>query len=247
MNDNSPLIGITCHHDTSGSHPDRSLQGQLTSYIKAVTGVGGAPVLIPLDQQDASLWSIFDRLDGLILPGGPDVAPDRYRQIPHKKIGRIDASLDETELKLALWAIKEDLPLLAICRGIQVLNVALGGTLYQDIASEILEALEHHRFTSRGYQPDDQAHDVKVEPDSQLARVLDATRVTTNSRHHQAIKLLGNQLVTNAHTMDGIIEGVEMPGARFAIGVQWHPENLVQSDAHMRRLFEGLIQAARNK
>ncbi len=240
-----PLIGITGFQDTQGSYHKVRVQGQLASYLQALAGAGGAPVIVPMDLEEESLLAIFDRLDGLVLPGGIDVAPTHYGETPHEKLGRVDEALDRTELTLARWAVSADLPLLAICRGIQVLNVALGGTLYQDIASQLPDALEHHRFRSRGYPPNDQAHAVTVEPDSRLVAAMGATEVTTNSRHHQAVKVPASELVTVAHTADGLIEGVEIPKARFVVGVQWHPENLVDEDPAMQRLFGSFVEAMR--
>lgn len=241
-----PLIGITAHHNTLGPDTETVIQAQQSSYLKAVADAGGAPVLIPLDLKEGILQTIFERLDGLVLPGGPDVSPAVYGEAPHQKLSRVDEALDWTELALARCAVAAGRPLLAICRGIQVLNVALGGTLYQDIASQLPDALEHHRFRSRGYPPNDRAHIVAVEADSQLATALGDTEVTTNSRHHQAIKIPAPELTGVAHTSDGLIEGVEIPSARFAVGVQWHPENLVDKDAAMRRLFETFVKAARD-
>lgn len=241
-----PLIGITALHDTSGILAKTPVQAQLPSYLKAIAGAGGAPVIIPLDLEDKVLKAILERLDGLVLPGGPDVSPALYGEEPHKELGHVDEELDRTELALARWTVNADRPLLAICRGIQVLNVALGGTLYQDIAAQLPNALEHHRFGSRGYPSNDRAHTVTVAPDSRLAAVLGAVEVITNSRHHQAIKTPAPALRVVAHTSDGLIEGVEIPAARFAVGVQWHPENLVDENPHMHRLFETFIEAARD-
>jgi putative glutamine amidotransferase len=248
MTDNrtSPLIGITGFQIALPGRRSRVIaQGQLVSYLKAVARAGGAPVIVPTDLEEKISRAIFERLDGLLLPGGNDVSPDTYGETPHDKLGRVDEALDRTELALARWAVTVDHPLLAICRGIQVLNVALGGTLYQDIPSQLPDALEHHRFRSRGYPPNDRAHDVTVEPGSRLAAALGVTEVTTNSRHHQAIKDTASELTAVAHTSDGLIEGVEIPGARFAVGVQWHPENLVDADPAMHRLFETFVEATR--
>jgi putative glutamine amidotransferase len=241
-----PLIGVTAHHDTPGSYRKTAIQAQLTSYLKAVAGAGGAPVLVPLDLEEGALQAIFEHLDGLVLPGGPDMSPATYGEAPHERLSRVDEALDSTELALTRWAVTADRPLLTICRGIHVLNVALGGTLYQDIPSQLPGALEHHRFRSRGYPPNDQAHDVQVEPSSLLAAALGSSMVTTNSRHHQVIKAPAPELTAVAHTSDGLIEGAEIPGARFAVGVQWHPENLVDEDPHMRRLFETFVKVARD-
>jgi putative glutamine amidotransferase len=203
-------------------------------------------VVVPVGLEEEVLRAIFDRLDGLILPGGPDVAPAAYGEAPHERLGHVDEALDRTELTLTPWAMSSDLPLLAICRGIQVLNVALGGTLYQDIESQLPGMLEHHRFRQRGYPPNDRAHQVTVEPTSRLATALGVSTVTTNSRHHQAIKMPASELRVVAHTSDGLIEGVELPGARFVVGVQWHPENLVCEDPHMHRLFETFVEATKD-
>jgi putative glutamine amidotransferase len=241
-----PLIGITTFHRRPASNHGSAMQAQQASYLGAIAGAGGAPILVPLYLEENALQAIFERLDGLVLPGGVDVSPDVYGEAPHDKLGRVYEPLDRTELALTRWAVAVDCPVLAICRGIQVLNVALGGSLYQDIPSQLPDALEHDRFRSRGYPPIDQAHDVNVEAGSRLAAALSATQVTTNSRHHQAIKVPASKLATVAYTSDGLIEGVEMPGARFIIGVQWHPENLVDKDPAMRCLFETFVEAARD-
>jgi putative glutamine amidotransferase len=245
-NHSYPLIGITGFQTPLYSDRQVLTQGQLVSYLKAIAGVGGAPVIVPTGLEEETLQAVFERLNGLVLPGGGDVSPDIYGETPHEKLGRVDEALDVTELALTRWAVAADRPLLAICRGIQVLNVALGGTLYQDIPSQLPNALEHHRSRSRGYPPNDQAHDVTVEPGSRLAAALGATEVTTNSRHHQAIKAPATGLKVVAHTSDGLIEGVEVPDTRFIVGVQWHPENLVDEDPAMRRLFEALVKATKD-
>jgi len=241
-----PLIGITGTQHDMGTDHKVLIQGQQISYLKAVAGAGGAPVIIPLGLDEAALHAIFERLDGLLLSGGPDIAPALYSQEPHKKLGNVNEALDRTELALTRWAVSYDRPLLAICRGIQVLNVALGGTLYQDIPSQLPDTLEHHRFRSRGFPPNDRAHRVRVAPDSQLAGALGAVEGVTNSRHHQAIDALAPTLTEVAHTSDGLIEGAEISHARFVIGVQWHPENLVHEDPAMCRLFKTFVKAARD-
>jgi len=241
-----PLIGITAHHYAFKFGIEIIAQGQMSSYIKAIASTGGAPVLLPLDLDEGPLRVIFEQLDGLVLPGGPDSVPAHYGQEPHEKLGRVDEELDRTELILTRWALDADLPLLAICRGIQVLNIALGGTLYQDVPSQLPNALEHHRFRQRGYPPNDQAHKVTVTAGSRLAAALGDTKVMANSRHHQAIDTPALGLSVVANTADGLIEGVELPQASFALGVQWHPENLIDENPPMRRLFESFIRAARD-
>jgi putative glutamine amidotransferase len=208
-----------------------------------VQGAGGAPLLIPLGLPAGALEHLAARLDGLLLPGGVDVEPRRYGAVPSPKLGKVSPEQDETELFLARWALTHDLPLLAICRGIQMLNVAAGGTLIQDIASERPASLKHDRFYP-AHPLDELAHEVAIVPGSRLAAILGAPSLAVNTRHHQALDRLGAGLVISARAPDGLIEGVEAPAQRFAIAVQWHPENLLQAQPAMRRLFRAFIAAA---
>ena len=188
--------------------------------------------------------SIYQRLDGLLLPGGVDVDPALYGEARHPELGKVNDALDEAELVLTRWALEDDLPLLGICRGIQVLNVAAGGSLYQDVPAQIPGALQH-RFSSSKYPRDHRGHAVRIRPDSRLAQVFGAVDLAVNSRHHQAVKDVAPGFVVTAQAPDGVIEGLEKPEARFAVGVQWHPESLAASDPQMLALFQALVQAAR--
>ena len=239
-----PLIGISTGKRQASDSPLPFL-GAAVTYSEAVSIAGGTPVLIPYTPAEQPLHALFERLDGIILSGGGDIDPAVYHAEPHPQTGGIDPGRDRAEFLLARWAVDEDKPLLAICRGIQVLNVALGGTLIQDIPSEALDALEHAQ------KPPDFArimHTVSVTRGTALFRALNATdeELPVNSLHHQAVGQAAAPLCVAARAPDGIIEGVEIPERRFVIGVQWHPEALFKMHTPMRHLFQALVQATRD-
>jgi putative glutamine amidotransferase len=171
-----------------------------------------------------------------------DVDPAIYGQEPHPKLGKVDDALDEAELVLTRWALEDRLPLFGICRGIQVINVAAGGTLYQDLRAQFPGALRH-RFAPSQYGREHRGHAIHIEPGSHLAQALGLT-VSVNSRHHQAVRDVAPGFVVTARAPDGVIEGIELPDAPFVVGVQWHPENLAAQDAGMLGLFQAFVQAA---
>jgi len=238
-----PIIGITCGRYQLDGGWERC--GQNMSYINAVALAGGAPLLIPLFTDEIALRAIYRMLDGLLLSGGVDIDPSRYGQTPHEKLGAVDALRDEVELTLTRWAVEEDKPVFAICRGIQVLNVALGGTLYQDIPSQIESALQHP------YQPgkarDFLAHSVELVPHTLLADMLSLSEnsVAVNSMHHQSLWDVAPGCIVTARAPDGVIEGIECPQHRFVVGVQWHPEEMVDGYPIMHGLFRSFVEAAR--
>ncbi|MGD8965935.1 MAG: gamma-glutamyl-gamma-aminobutyrate hydrolase family protein [Anaerolineae bacterium] len=238
----SPVIGITGYADQSARPPNIAIFALARTYIRAVTMDGGTPVIIPPYLEGPSLRGAFDGIDGLILSGGGDIHPSAFGEADSGLLWRIDRKRDHAELSLARWALGEGLPVLAICRGIQTLNVAAGGTLIQDIPTQIPNALTHSCIAGRPVP--DIAHTVSVDPRSRLAELIGAGDVGVNSAHHQAVKAVGNELVAVARTADGVIEGLESPAHPFCIGVQWHPEAMVESSPVMRHLFRGLIQAA---
>jgi putative glutamine amidotransferase len=237
----APLIGITTSV-TVGKVPERAYVNG--AYIRAVQAAGGIPVLLTphfTPEVQAALWQ---RLDGLLLTGGGDIEPGRFGEPRHPTVDDVAPARDELEIGLTRRALADDVPLLAICRGIQVLNVALGGTLVQDIASELPGALAHSQTAPR-HEP---THAVKVMGEgTRLGRVLGAAEIAVNSLHHQALKRLGEGLSPVAWAPDGVIEGVEMPGERFVLGVQWHPEELVGHDPAARHLFAAVVDAARHR
>ncbi len=241
-----PVIGIVTQTMASvpGQVPLSWVMGQ--KYVRALTAEGAVPWVIPLIQGDeATLRCIYDRLDGLFLMGGVDVDPVHYGEERLPLCGQTDPARDWTELALARWCMADHKPLLGACRGVQVLNVAAGGTLYQDIATQVPQALKHDYFpTANAYMRDLLVHEVTTRPDSRLARIMGADSTPVNSMHHQGIKDLAPGLVPSAFASDGLIEGVEGSNGHFLIGVQWHPEELAATQAPQRRLFAAFIDAA---
>lgn len=231
-----PLIGLTTSVRPDGA--GLSSDGLRQTYVQAVRYAGGAPVLIPAGPEDV-LRDTFERLDGLLLPGGLDVAPAEYGEAPHPRLGSVEPERDRVELTLCRWALAGEKPVLGICRGIQVMNVAAGGTLYQDIPSQYKTDIAHasDQTLPRAYL----AHNVALEPGMRLTRLVGAEPLPVNSWHHQAIKDLASGLVVSARSADGIIEGAEVPGHRFAVSVQFHPEDLYRLDERIQRLFAGFV------
>jgi putative glutamine amidotransferase len=208
-------------------------------YDAAVRQAGGVPRL--LDLADAP-GDALNGADGVLLTGGDDVDPSLYGEAPHPTVEAAEAGRDAFEIALVRHALEVNLPIFAICRGLQVLNVALGGTLIQDIPSEPSPHLPHDAADS----PALLAHTVELAPGSCVAHLLgpDRTRAV-NSRHHQAIRVLGRGLVATATAPDGVVEAVEVPAARFCVGVQWHPENFHRT-GEFSGLFEGFVTACRD-
>jgi len=237
-NSRSPIIGITCSVFQSAGRPRL---GQNQTYLDAVVRAGAAPLLIPHLVDGALLRAVYHRLDGLLLSGGEDVHPAHYGEACHEKCGTITPDRDEMELPLTRWAIEDGKPLLAICRGIQVLNVALGGSLYQDIQAQAPGAGRHDWYPD--LPRDLLSHTVSIAPQTCLARLEDTVSLPVNSLHHQAVKDVAPGLIVAARAPDEIIEAVEAVGHPFAIGVQWHPEELASSDARAQRLFDALVAA----
>ncbi|PJF25281.1 MAG: gamma-glutamyl-gamma-aminobutyrate hydrolase [Phototrophicales bacterium] len=241
-----PLIGIvTSSHTGDNGAPYNKIYAQPALDI---ADSGGLPVYIPTRLDESTLRALYERLDGVLLPGGADVRPSRYGAAEvHPTVYGIDDARDDAEIALARWAVEDDRPLFGICRGHQVINVALGGTLIQDIPSQIANPLTHDLSDD---QPRDiLLHEVRIEPDSKLAQILGATQIRVNSLHHQAVAAPAPGLRVTALAPDEVIEGLEMPDRRFALSVQWHPEDMYIGDyperEPMRRLFEAFIEAAR--
>ena len=217
---------------------------KLEDYRQSVLHVGGeVRVLEPTPDLTAAL----EGLGGVLLTGGGDVAPARYGESSHPTYEEAEPGRDEFELTLVSLARERQLPILAICRGVQVLNVALGGTLIQDIPSQVPGALSH-KLDVPPHQAVDLAHEVWLDKDTMLSKLMrerlsDADACEVNSRHHQAIRQLAPGFVVSATAPDGVIEAIEDPAAGFCLGVQWHPENFWRT-GEFRPLFEGFLEAA---
>lgn len=233
-----PLIGITARHDTT-SEKLRSIM-LLQAYVTAIIGAGGAPILIPPELPEDGWRILLDRLDGVLFSGGADIGLEHFDGEPHPTV-EVNPVRDELELPLLRAAVDADKPTLGICRGFQVMNVALGGSLYTHIIDQLPNALEHQWYSlqPRTYL----AHPVRVEEGTRLAEILGAPMLEVNSLHHQGIKDLAPGLKPTAYAPDGLIEGIELPDHKFAMAVQWHPEWMT-SHEEMRRLFARFVEAA---
>jgi putative glutamine amidotransferase len=234
-----PLIGLPTLAIPPGPKPPRF--GINQSYVRALVAAGCAPVLIPILDDDDRLRVIYERLDGIVFPGGADVAPEEYGEQPIDDLNVVDAPRDRTELTLARWAYADNLPTLGICRGQQVLNVALGGSLHQDLRHQGVTEVEHSDADGRARTA--LMHRVRLDPDSRLAQLIDETSIEVNSLHHQAVKTVAPQLRVTGTSEDGVIESLESDDRRFLIAVQWHPEE-VDHLPWVQRLFSGFAQAA---
>jgi putative glutamine amidotransferase len=243
-----PIIGVTTQSlqaiDGIPSVLPRSVVMN-QRYYEVVAHAGASPVLIPLLEHDAALRGTYDACDGILIPGGVDMDPATYGERPHEKLGNIDPLRDRVELQLARWAIADRKPLLGLCRGLQVINVAAGGSLYQDIEAEYPDAIRHDYFPTHGFARDHLAHEVTVVPTSRLRSLVDLGQLPVNSMHHQGVKRIGQGLAPCARSADGLVEGLESPDGQFLIGVQWHPEVFEATDPHTRGLFRGFVEAAR--
>ncbi len=213
--------------------------------MQAIADAGGLPVLIPISLSDDVLRQVYERMDGLLLPGGGDIRPSVYGATTHPATGKIDDARDHAEILLARWASDDDLPVFGICRGNQVMNVAFGGTLIQDIPTQVDTTLTHD--IGDGMARSTIMHEVDVDPGSRLADILGGVRWKVNSLHHQAIEQPAPSLCVTAHAPDGVVEGLEMPDKKFLLSVQWHPEDLYQDDPAMRRLFRAFVEAANGR
>lgn len=220
-----PLIGISggLVRTNEWSPP---VVGHRQSYVEAVLQAGGLPVVLPPLTDPRALRGLYERLDGVLLAGGDDIDPVRYGEAPHPRLGAVSPERDTAELLLARWAFADGKPLLGICHGLQVINVARGGTLWQDLPSD---------------------HPVALAEGSRLAGLLGTTAVGLNSLHHQAVKRLGAGLRAVGYAPDSVVEAIEGEGQTFVMGVQGHPETLWQAaEPRWRKLFAALVAAARH-
>ena len=237
-----PLIGLTTKNILHAQYGDAiPLLAAPRSYSDALIKAGATPVLMPVILPLTQLDAMLDRLDGIILTGGGDIDPQLYHGQAHEKVYDVDPQRDRIEITLARRVIERQKPFVAICRGFQVLNVALGGALYSHIADQMEGAIEHSAFPQ--HPTDFPAHDVEINPDSKLSNILGKTQLKVNSLHHQGVSQVGKGLTVTATAADGLVEGVEVQGHPFGVAVQWHPEWMPESK-EMQALFTAFVQAA---
>lgn len=237
-----PLIGVSTSI-TVGEYPERAYVN--SAYLRAIEQAGGIPVLLPPQLSAAARETLWRRLDGLVLTGGGDIEPRRFGQAPHPKTALVSEDRDALELDLVDRALRDDVPLFGICRGLQVINVALGGSLQQHIPDAVGDTVQHSQTEKRHVT----THPVKLLAEgTRLGRILATSELAVNSFHHQALGTLGRGLREVAWAPDQVIEAVEHEDQRrFVVAVQWHPEDLVEHDAAARALFSAVVEAARTR
>lgn len=235
-----PVIGITCSYDL--------MRGSFRvnkAYVDAIERTDGIPLILP-SISSSNVNEILSLIDGVLLSGGVDVDPYLFGEKPIPSMGKIDPIRDLFEIALVNSAIRREMPILAICRGIQVLNVAAGGTLYQDIEAQIDNPVKHRWATREGLDapPNYPTHIIRIKTGSRLHRIFGREILRVNSFHHQSVKDVGRKFVATAWAEDGVIEAIEYVGKSFIIGVQWHPELMI--DGEMIKLFEEFVGEAAN-
>jgi putative glutamine amidotransferase len=234
-----PIIGVTTYQGKNNNN--LPIVALLRAYVDALVQAGGVPLLIPSSMTDEISRALYRRLDGIMFTGGGDIALDRFSGEPHPRVDGVDIERDSIELSLLDTLVHDEKPFLGICRGFQVINVGLGGTLYTHIEDQMPNALKHDYYTDfpRTYL----AHKVKVEDGTCLMNILGETDLSVNSLHHQGAKDIPAALKPVAYAPDGLVEAIELPNHPFGIAVQWHPEWLIDQPA-TRRLFRAFVEAA---
>jgi putative glutamine amidotransferase len=244
-----PLIAVTTsemRHNpfdlaTEQADPPRREMALGMKYLEAIGRAGALAIVVP-PMPGPAIPALLDRVDGICLSGGPDLHPEAYGAVPHPELGPTEPSLDAFELAFARAADERDMPILAICRGMQVLNVARGGTLHQHLPDVVGDAITHRQPGA----PGEPIHDVTVAAGSRLHSIVGHRHMHVNSFHHQAVDVLGDRLTITARAEDGTVEAFESGGSRFVVGVQWHAECLVDHD-EQAALFTALVDACADR
>lgn len=239
-----PIIGIlsnvTMPDDNDGSAVEKTFVN--SSYINAIIRSGGVPIIIPVNTDENNIKEQVKLCDGILITGGIDINPLLYKEEPSKEMGSFNPDIDEFDMIAINLAMKNETPILGICRGIQVINVALGGTLYQDLSLKEGCYIKHMQ-ESKKYVG---THSIKIVENSILHDIL-GTDTIVNSYHHQCIKEVGKNLEPIAYSKDGIIEAIQMKDKKFVVGVEWHPELMIDYDEKMLNIFKKFINACDNK
>lgn len=241
-----PIIGISANilKDQSGSFAGYQRAYVNEDYVISVLKNGGVPFIIPINQNSEVIQQQIEQIDGLILTGGYDVDPHNYHEEPLEKLEATMSIRDEFEFTLIKLAVKKKIPILGICRGIQIINTFYGGTLYQDLSYRQKITYRHYQ----GDNPTQVTHTIKIEPHSKLAAIFHKSKFLVNSFHHQIIKQVAPNFTVAARAGDGVIEGIEANDYPYLIGIQWHPEMLHTSVPEMnQQIFGSLIKKAKTR
>jgi putative glutamine amidotransferase len=239
-----PRIGLTPDYESATSGHREPRLFLRAHYPNVILEAGGLPLLLPITGSRVAILAMLDSLHGVLVSGGDfDIHPKFYGERPLATLGKIKETRTQFELDLITLALKRELPILGVCGGEQAINVALGGTLYQDIPSQIPDAIAHQRGEVREVG----GHQVRVYEGTRLKRIVGRDTLEVNTTHHQSVKALGKKLIVNAATDDGVIEGIEGVNGSFLLGVQWHPELLAHGDTSQKKIISAFVAACRGK
>jgi putative glutamine amidotransferase len=233
-----PIIGITTFYDRK---PQKVYTAVSDSYVRSVILAGGIPILLPVVEEVELADEYLTAIDGLLLSGGEDVCTMRYGENPIKEVEMFCPQRDDFEINLFIEALNRDMPVLGICRGLQVMNAALGGSLYQDIFTQVENVLGH---LPKKMPVDTLFHCINIMEGSRLENIFNSRNLRVNSYHHQAVKQVADAFTATAFSTDNIIEAIEHKDKQFAVGVQWHPEDLTIKYPHFIKLFKALVMAS---
>ena len=236
----SPLIGITTRNM---EHPELGIPilSSPRAYIDSLIRVGAIPMMIPINLPKSSIRTMLSGLDGVVFSGGGDIVPQLFNGKAHNKVYGVDRERDEIEIEMVAQAANMEKPFLAICRGLQLVNIAFGGTLFTHISDQVDTAILHACYPDHPW--DHIAHTVKLERESLLGRVIGKDEIEVNSLHHQGVNKVGNGLIVVATAPDGLAEGLELDGHPFGLAVQWHPE-MIPDSPYSERIFSSFVEAA---
>ncbi len=241
-----PLIGVTPDSEekpVAGAGRDQVIFLR-EAYTRALLDAGAIPLVLPIVTSRATVQATLERLDGILITGGNfDIHPKYYGETSTATLGKVKEERTVFELEVISSALKRRLPLLGLCGGEQAINVALGGSLYQDISTEIPNAGEHQKGALR----ERSGHRIAIHEGTKLRKIVETSSLEVNTTHHQAVKRLGRNLITNATAEDGVIEGIESQDHPFVLGVQWHPERLTERDDAQKKIFAAFVQACRGE
>lgn len=235
MKERKPIIALTPYHNIEKDEPYMR-----PAYLKAIRATGGIPVILPLEADEDDLRQVLNHVDGVLFTGGPDVHPFYFGEETQRFCGNVSVKRDAMELLLLKLAMAMKKPILGICRGVQLLNIGLGGDIYQDIPSQFKEDFPIAHTQPFGY--DIPSHTIAAEGGTLLAAIARDSVIRVNSMHHQAVRNVAPGLVASGHAPGGLVEAIEMPEYPFLLGVQWHPEYLWEEDNAARRIFETFVE-----